>query len=250
MVDGVSRGSAASGFNHQPRLKPTIYKTVDDQVIVEDEFLNFLVVKIKMMTQDELVPLASNTFDCEWIESSKKVLFELCPDTKQRCVTFKGNQRDVNNTKCCLKVLNECGDNIPWFVSHHLDELLPVMFNNLDVSNLLSKMERLHSEVCVIRHAMKLQADISEDLHTVAATIDGRVAAVERRFELGCNGGPAVPSDAEPAGGRALRNNPAREDGAASVKDACVPGSTATGDFTCVDLIAAPGTVEDGVSPG
>lgn len=79
-------------------------------VIVEDEFLNFLTVKIKKtLSQGELVLVASNTFDSEWTESSKKVLFELCPDTRQRCVAFKGNQKDVNNIKSCLKVLNECG---------------------------------------------------------------------------------------------------------------------------------------------
>ncbi len=141
----MHRRSAAPGLSQRPRLKLTIYKS-DDQVIVEDEFLNFLVVKIKTMTQDRIILLASNTFDSEWIKSSKKVLFELCPDTKQRCVTYKGNQKDANNIKCCLKVLNECGDNISRFVSHYLDDLQPLSFNNLDVSNLLSKMERLHSE--------------------------------------------------------------------------------------------------------
>ena len=36
-------------------LKPTIYKTTNGEIIVEDEFLNFLAVKIKTMSQDELV---------------------------------------------------------------------------------------------------------------------------------------------------------------------------------------------------
>lgn len=76
-----------------------MYKTIDGQVIVEDEFLDFLMFKIKTMTQDELVLVASNTFNSEWIESSKKVLFELCPDTKQRCMGFKGKQKDANNKK-------------------------------------------------------------------------------------------------------------------------------------------------------
>ena len=92
MAEGADRGPVAPCFKHRPREKPIIYKTTDGQVIVEDEFLNFLVVKVKTMTQDKLVLVASNTFNSNWIESSKKVLFELCPDTKQRCVGFKGNQ--------------------------------------------------------------------------------------------------------------------------------------------------------------
>ena len=103
------------------------------------------------------------------------MLFELCPNTKQCNVTFKGNHKDVNNIKSCLKVLNECGENVPRFVSHYLDELPPVTFNNMDVSNLLCKMKRLHSEICTLRHTVKLQADIGEDLQTVTSIINRRV---------------------------------------------------------------------------
>ncbi|KAF3843905.1 hypothetical protein F7725_015953 [Dissostichus mawsoni] len=199
------------------------------------------------MTQDELVLVASNTLDSEWIETSKKTLFELCPETKQRCVAFKGNQKDANNIKSCLKVLNECGENIPRFVSHYLDELPPVTFNNLDVSNLLSKMERLHSEVCALRHVVEVQAEIGVDLRAVAATMDSRVAAVERQLEPSHGGGLAVPSDAETACGSTQGDG---QDGAVSVKDASPPGSSADVHPNCVDPVAASGTVSACVSPG
>lgn len=52
---------------------------IDGMVIVKDELLSFLVVKIKTPSQNEIVLLATNTFDSEAIETSKKVLFELCP---------------------------------------------------------------------------------------------------------------------------------------------------------------------------
>ncbi|XP_034076792.1 uncharacterized protein LOC117549214 [Gymnodraco acuticeps] len=201
------------------------------------------------MTQDELVLVASNTFDSEWIETSKKTLFELCPETKQRCVAFKGNQKDANNIKSCLKVLNECGENIPRFVSHYLDELPPVTFNNLDVSNLLSKMERLHSEVCALRHVVEVQADIGEDLRAVAATMDSRVAAVERQLEPSHGVGLAVglPSDAETTCRSAQGDG---QDGAVLVKDASPPGSSTDVHPNCVDPLAASGTVSACVSPG
>ncbi|KAL7400814.1 hypothetical protein ABVT39_018298 [Epinephelus coioides] len=214
---GVNRGLKAPDFNHQPQLKPTIYKTVDDQVIVEDEFLNFLAVKIKSVAQDEIVLIASSTFDSEWIESSKKLLFELCPDTKQRCVAFKGSQKDANNIKSCLKVLNECGENIPHFVSHYLDELPPVTFNSLDVSSLLSKVERLHSE---------------------------RVAALERRLERNHGGGLVASGDTGATHGS---DGPAGEKDVELVKDVSVPGSSAAGVSTCVDTVAASSVT---VNPG
>lgn len=109
-------GAAARIFSRL-RLKPDIYRTMDGKIIVEDELLNFLAVKMKTMNQDEIVLLATNTFDSEWIESSKKVLFDVCTTT-QRNVAHKGSQKDINNIKSCLKMLNECAENIPRFVSH------------------------------------------------------------------------------------------------------------------------------------
>ncbi len=43
----MGRCSAASELSRlriKPRLKPTIYETVDGKIIVEDEFLNFLLI--------------------------------------------------------------------------------------------------------------------------------------------------------------------------------------------------------------
>ena len=47
------------------RIKPEIYKTTDGKVIVEDELLHFLSARIKTLSQDEIVLLATNTFDTE-----------------------------------------------------------------------------------------------------------------------------------------------------------------------------------------
>lgn len=45
----LRRAAAASAFS---RLKPEIYKTNDGKVIVEDELLNFLVVKMRTLSHD------------------------------------------------------------------------------------------------------------------------------------------------------------------------------------------------------
>lgn len=74
------------------------------------------------------------------------------------------------------------GENVPRFVSQYLEELLPVTFNNMDISNLLRKMEWLHSEVCALRHAVKLQTDVGEDLRSVPSSIESRVAVLETRL--------------------------------------------------------------------
>ncbi|KAL7383862.1 hypothetical protein ABVT39_019381 [Epinephelus coioides] len=151
MADMPPRLAAASAFS---RLKPEIYKTNDAKVIVEDELLNFLVVKMRTLSHDEIVLLVTSSFTSEWIESAKKALFEVCPDASQCCTTFKGQQKDINNVKLCMKVLNEC-----------------------DVSTLLGRMEQLNSEICCMK---RTESNVCESLREVTAAIDGRLTAVEQ----------------------------------------------------------------------
>ena len=134
---------AAGGGSASRRTKPVIYKTDCGKVIVEDELLHFIVVKMKTLSHDEIVLLTTNNFSSEWIEESKRLLFDLCLNSTQRCVAHKGSQKDTNNIKACMKLLNECGEDIPRFVSHHLDELPePVGFGDMDASALLSRVEQ------------------------------------------------------------------------------------------------------------
>ncbi len=108
----VAAGGRAAAGGVRIRTKPDIYTTASGKVIVEDELLNILVVKMKTLSQDDIVLMAVNHFGSEWIENSKKVLFDLCPST-QRNVMHKGAQKDANNVKSCMKLLNELGENIP-----------------------------------------------------------------------------------------------------------------------------------------
>ena len=107
-------------------------------MIVEDELLNFIVIKMKTLSHDEVVLLGSSNFSSEWIAEFKRMLFEMCTTTI-RCIKHKGPQKDTNNIKDCLKVLNKSGENIPRLVLHYLDEFPPVGFGNIDSSALLSR---------------------------------------------------------------------------------------------------------------
>ncbi|XP_024152270.1 uncharacterized protein LOC112161417, partial [Oryzias melastigma] len=179
MADSAPAASSPAAGQRQPRLKPEIYKTVDGKTIVEDELLHFLAVKVKTLSLDEIVLLAANTFDSDWIEASKKAVFELCPTT-QRNIAHKGAQKDINNLKSCLKVLYECGENTPHFVSHYLEDLPPVTFTSLDVCALLRRMERLYADVSAMKGALQLQVDVCADLRAVTADVDRRVCSLEQ----------------------------------------------------------------------
>lgn len=161
------------------RIKPEIYQTKDGKVIVEDELLNFIVVKMRTLSHDDIVSLVTSSFSSERIESSKSVLSELLPKNK-RWIAHRGQKKDINNVKMCLQVLNECGDDIPRFVSHFLDELPPVTFNHIDVSVLLGKMQQINADIDYLKRTLDTQTTAYETLRVVSATLDNRLTAVEK----------------------------------------------------------------------
>ena len=77
-------------------------------------------------------------------------------------------------------MLNECGENIPRFVSHYLDELPPVGFGSMDASALLSRLEQLNREVSSLKRAMDAQTSVSENLGVATAAMDRRISAMEK----------------------------------------------------------------------
>ncbi len=162
------------------RTKPEIYHTDTGKIIVEDEFLNFLFIKIKTVKQDEIVLMAVDHFGSEWIAHATKLLFELCPGTTRKIVAHTGLQKDSKNIRSCLKLLNEAGENVPRFVSHHLDELPPVTFNSLDVTCLLGKIEQLGADITTMKQAVSLQANTCNDLRIITTNINQRLGAIEQ----------------------------------------------------------------------
>lgn len=131
-------------------------RTNDGKVIVKDELLTFVVVKMRTLSHDETVLLVTHSFNSEQIESSKKILFEVCPNTCQGCVSHKGAQMDINNVKN-EKMLNECREDISRFVSLYLDDFSPVSFNHIDVPALLGRMEQINTDICCVKTSLETQ---------------------------------------------------------------------------------------------
>lgn len=75
-------------------------------------------------------------------------------------------------------MLNECGENIPGFVSHHLDDLLPVAYSSLDSCCLLRRMDQLCAKLGALKHVVKLQVDVCEQVRAGAVEVNQCVTAL------------------------------------------------------------------------
>ena len=103
MADGQQHRCDVGMF---ARIKPMIYHTTDGEIIVEDELLNFLLIKSRTLDQDNIVKIVKSSFSSQRIEASKAVMAELFPDNK-RWSSHRGEKKDEIHVKMCLAVFKE-----------------------------------------------------------------------------------------------------------------------------------------------
>ena len=165
-----------------PRREPEVFKTQCGKVIVVDELLHFLSMKMRTLNHDEVVLLATNNFSSDWIEKSKSFMFDVCnkiATPSQRNIKHTGRDKDIKNIKACLSLFNEFGEDVPMFVSHFLDKLPPVGFGSIDVSALLSRIDQLSHEVSGLRKAAETQETMNKDFYAATAAVTRRVTTLE-----------------------------------------------------------------------
>lgn len=165
MADSRQRRCDSGAF---VRTKPEIYHTSDGLTIVEDELLNFLLIKSRTLDQDNIIKLVKSSFSQQRIEDSKAVMAELFPDCK-RWASHKGEKKDELYIKMCLAVFKEKVD-LPRFVSHYIDELPPVSFKHVDVSALLGRIMQLNKDIEVLKMSLTSQASACEKVVELSPT--------------------------------------------------------------------------------
>ena len=77
-------------------------------------------------------------------------------------------------------MLNECGENIPRFISHYLDDLPLVSYDHIDVSVLMGRLEQLNKDMCCVKKTLNAQTDACEGLRVTTMAINDRVSAIEK----------------------------------------------------------------------
>ena len=143
---------------------------IDQDVVVVNELLCFVTNKIDVMTQDVLVKLCADFYDCNSIVTAKKLLYEKIQDlniaiTLPRYAKRKGLNRNKSDILDIIRLCHEVGSSVPVFVARDLSSLPAVSANSFDVALLVRDIE-----------AMKLQLLGLADMSALSRQI---VAAVE-----------------------------------------------------------------------
>ena len=144
---------------------------VTAESLVINELLCFVMNKRKLMPDDTIIQLCIGYYDEEAIEVSKKLLFNLCADpgeTRDRYIGRSGASKKQNNLKDILDFITRKGGKLPvTFAAIELSNLPCISFNNIDVCSLLSRMEKMQSDVALLKRSMESQASTSSDLSAI-----------------------------------------------------------------------------------
>ena len=165
--------------------------------IVVDGLLCFLVNKLSVMTQDTLEKVITSAYKVDTIEASKKKLFTLCATSRYQ--GHKGEKAATLHIRDMVKVLQEKGTDIPIFVCapEDLSELPPISFDNLDVSMLLSQIQKTQSALDVMKATVDCQHLTISDLTANSTGIDSRMKRLERQFDDPFYRDPSIPAPAK-----------------------------------------------------
>ena len=113
---------------------------------VINELLSFVSYKLNWMPPDTIVQLCSAFYNDETVDSVKALLFERCAnhnDRQDRLIKRAGPNKKWDNLEDIVSLLTRKQDVLPViFVAKDLDNLPAIGFDKIDVSVLLTKLQK------------------------------------------------------------------------------------------------------------
>ena len=119
--------------------------------VINNELLCFVFNKLSLQLTPTISLLCINTYDEKTIEDAKTLLLHHCEINgvlgKFRCVKRTGQDKKAKNMEDIMKMAHLLGDKGPCFVAADLSKLPPISIDNIDVCNLLTKIESMETDL-------------------------------------------------------------------------------------------------------
>lgn len=161
--------------------KPMTRSGTEQNGLVIDELLCFIVNKMQLMPTESIVRLCTTSFSEGQIEASKKKLFDLCAEESTIRFTRRiGQKKSALNIEDMVKLLIEKGTNIPTFVALDLGKLPPITFDSIDVSVLLHAIKKTQNEVDALNEGLQAHSEITNGLVDSIGIVDKRIKEIEK----------------------------------------------------------------------
>ena len=125
------------------------------QLCIINEFLCFIQNKVNTMNIEEIIMLCLKSFKDEEIARAKKILQDICNETKvpteaERLRRRTGTNKGRRNIEDIIGMFHDLGTPVfaaPVFAAQQLHKLPPISFDSLDVTHFLHRMEKMETEL-------------------------------------------------------------------------------------------------------
>ena len=143
---------------------------------VANELLCFITHKLDVMPLDMITKLCCDFYDSNAVYAAKKVLFDTCSSRKielpRAMVKRRSTAKTSNDIHDIIQVIMGLETKeIPVFVARRLQDLPPLMYNNVDLSKMLTNIESLKNEMSMFREMSQSQQDILKAITNLNRTI-------------------------------------------------------------------------------
>lgn len=139
-----------------------------DNPVIVNELLCFISNKLDVIDNDSLIQLCHRTFSNEDATEAKNIMKEACTSRNLlgslRITDRIGTDKLKRNIEDIVAMAHKLGDGGPSFVAKDLRKLPPVNFDNIDVTHLLWRLEKLEVEVKSLKETGDKTCTIMEDM--------------------------------------------------------------------------------------
>ena len=143
--------------------------------VIVNELLCFMTNKIDILDHDSLVLLCSRSFSNDEVVTGKTILKTICTNLdvlgNLRIGGRTGTDKLRKNLEDVCATLHKVGNAGPIFAASNLKRLPPVTFDNIDVTHLLFKIEKLETDAASRHEIEKRTISIIEKLEKEIASM-------------------------------------------------------------------------------
>ena len=133
-----------------------------------NELVCFVLHKLELMPPDSITQMCTSCYDDDTIETAARLIFDLCADPNNREDRYKrrpGDRKKLEFVQDIISLIQRRGNALTVdLVMQDLSNLPPVSFDNIDVSVVLSKIERMKANMDILQSAVETQTEVCDGL--------------------------------------------------------------------------------------
>lgn len=155
---------------------------VESSSVIVNEILCYISNKIGVVPAHHLQRLCCDSFEFDEINDAKKILYEHCAESGDRYTQRQGNKKKEMSIDDMFNLFQKKGNAVPVFAAVKLERLPPVSIDNIDVANLLKKIQNMNEDIKLLKEISTEQIVATQSLKDIASDNSTKIDVLEKCY--------------------------------------------------------------------